>query len=68
MKNIAKTKICIKAKCGARISNCIREAVIMSMQERVNVELTHNSKKYIVCYDAILNADNLKLWRILYEI
>lgn len=48
MDNIKKTKLLVQARCGMRITNCLREAMLLSIEERVDVELTHNNYIYTV--------------------
>lgn len=44
----------IQAKAGAQIDNCIREAILISVKEHVNVTLFHNEKEYKVVFNDVL--------------
>ena len=44
----------IRAKPGAAIGQCMREALLVAVQEWVDVVLTHNDKEYRVKVNALL--------------
>ena len=54
MNNIKKEHIAVSARKGAELSRCIADAVTLSMQQAINVVLTHNKTKYIIDYSAVI--------------
>lgn len=58
MENIRKTSVLVQARAGADISYCISEAIILSIEEKVNVELLHNNKTFVINYEHLLDTVN----------
>lgn len=44
MDNITKTSINVEATAGAEFDCCVRDAIILAMQESIVVELLHNQR------------------------
>lgn len=44
--NISRTKITAVVRCGAEITNCIEEAIVMALELNTPVEITHNQQIY----------------------
>lgn len=48
MKYIILNEMTVNARPGADVSDCIEEAIIYAIQQRVNVVLVHNTKEYVI--------------------
>ena len=46
----------IRALAGANLSDCLREAIVVSAQQGCDVILVHNQIEYIVRWDALNKA------------
>ena len=55
MKLIMDEYISVRACAGGMLEGCIEEAIILSMQKKMDVELTHNGSKYKIDYSEILS-------------
>ena len=54
LKNTIITELHIRAKPGASIGDCMRDAALLACQEWRNVTLTHNGREYrVLCNDLI---------------
>ena len=53
-KSISINRIETQAQAGSSITNCVREAVVLAMEEETDVYMTHNSNVYKVNYSAIV--------------
>ena len=54
MDNIDKVKTCVDASPGSHVVDCIVESIILAMKEKIDVELIHNSKKFLINYEKIV--------------
>jgi len=53
-KSINIDEIYVQARAGSTINDCIRDSLILAITEGTTARLTHNSKKYtIVCQDVL---------------
>lgn len=47
-------EITARARAGSHISECVREAILLSMEESRNVKLIHNGTAYVISPVSIL--------------
>ena len=53
--NLEVSGILVRAKVGSFSLDCIHDAAIMSLRDRVDVVLYHNDQEYKINYSDILN-------------
>lgn len=52
----AAVRAILNAKAGASIDDCIREGIILSAKERVNVTVVHDTKEYRILFNDLIGV------------
>ena len=48
MNSITKDKLIVTASAGSDLSDCLDEAIVLAIQDKVIIGLWHNEKQYII--------------------